>query len=149
MIYLIMFIYAILAEYVVHRYFMHRKTLGGMFSWIYIDHALEHHGKKRNDINIEMPFMTVFVISLPLNIFVLFFGIKYSLIVILLSFLYSVVWTNLHKAHHNMGYNFIPKIPFYGLWKNYHLTHHNYPNKNYGTVFIYSDLLFGSYQWQK
>lgn len=134
--------YASFAEYIAHRWTMHKPGLGKIHIWE--EHAVQHHAGSRNDVNIVLSGLTVFVGALPLLIFTFWLGWAWVAIVLLGSILYAALWSNLHASYHEVGSKWLEKFPLYPIWKNHHLNHHLHTNKNFGTVFVWTDYLFGT-----
>ena len=140
---LICTIYAHIFEYLTHRFVMHKPYLGRFY--YYIEHAIEHHGKGRNDINISINPLSALVVGSPLLL--AYFWMGWTAIAIVVSFclLYSSAWLLLHNAHHDIHFLWMQKIKLYWYWRNHHLRHHKHTNFNFGAVFPWTDYLFGTY----
>ncbi len=136
-------LYAATAEYIAHRWFMHQPIPSRTVT--YTDHSVEHHGKRRVDINISMNQYAVFIIGSPMFLGYFCYGWVWILGVALGMILYCMTWTNVHKAHHDLKNKWLNKFPPYRLMRRHHLIHHEHPNKNFGAVFIFSDLLYGTW----
>lgn len=136
------FVYAVCVEYLAHRYAMHRGSLGMWYFWQ--EHAIEHHHKGRNDINLEISPITALVLGSPLLAWCPVVGWSFAFVVVSLALGYCVVWTALHKAHHGIGCLWLRRMPGYAALYRHHLLHHLNPTKNFGAVFIFSDRLFGT-----
>jgi sterol desaturase/sphingolipid hydroxylase (fatty acid hydroxylase superfamily) len=135
-------LYAAIAEYVAHRWFMHMPI--PTRTKVYENHAVEHHGKGRNDINISMDPIAVAILGSPVFLPILIVGWWWGIFTVIMLVLYQQSWTKLHHAHHNLKYRWVKRIPGYYLMRCHHLLHHDHPNKNFGAVFIFSDYLFGT-----
>ena len=135
-------VYGALVEYVGHRWLMHRPLLGRVY-W-YLDHAIEHHGKGRNDINISISPITALVVTSPVLCIALFCGWQAIIVIPVASLAYAALWTCLHASYHDVGCQWIKGLPGYGRWRTHHLLHHTNPATNFGTVFIFTDRLFGT-----
>jgi sterol desaturase/sphingolipid hydroxylase (fatty acid hydroxylase superfamily) len=140
---LILSAYAALVEYSVHRWLMHKPLLGRQY-W-YMNHAIEHHGRGRNDLDIVIWPTTTFALCTP------FMAIVWPLtgawmigVVIVASGFYSAVWSVLHAAYHDVGWEWVKRLPGYITWREHHLLHHANPAANFGTIFILTDRLFGT-----
>lgn len=136
------FFYASFIEYFAHRFTMHKPGLGKGTWWS--EHTVEHHAKKRTDINIVLSALTTFMAAIPLLVFCIWLGLLWALIVLSCCVLYAAVWSSLHAAHHEVGSKWITKVPLYKIWRRSHLLHHEHPSKNFGTIFIWTDYLFGT-----
>ena len=136
------FLYASLAEYYLHRYVMHRP-IRWLYDW-YAEHYIEHHGRKRNDVNINLGFMLTFLLSSPLLVGWWWLDSQWVIVVGALSFAYAETWTALHRCHHDLGCRWLKSVPGYAIWREHHEGHHQHFGRNFGTVFIWTDRLFGS-----
>lgn len=135
-------LYAIVAEYVSHRWLMHRP-----YPWRhsrYIEHAIEHHGKGRNDVNIGLSPLTVMAVGCPLLLWSLQFGVSWIVAYVAICTAYAATWSMLHAAHHDLRFEFLKRIPGYKWLRRHHLLHHDHPNRNFGTLFPVSDFIFGT-----
>jgi hypothetical protein len=137
---LISFIYASLVEYGAHRWVMHMPGFGKIHIWE--EHSVQHHAKKRNDINIALSAFTVLLAASPLFGFYFILGWPWVAIVLLGCVLYAGLWTSLHASYHKVGGKWALNLPFYSIWKHHHLAHHKHPRINFGTIFIYTDIIF-------
>ena len=141
------FIFMALAEYFIHRDWMHKPFFDRLskFGWVYTHHAVEHHGKNRNDINIDLPVKLHFMLGSPvLLIFFLIGGFQAILALSLIFLFHSYAWTKIHRAIHELEDNWVGRLPFFWFFKDHHLKHHEIPNKNYAVVFIFTDYIFGT-----
>lgn len=135
-------LYPILMEYVAHRWLMHKNVKG--FYGFYKRHTLLHHKKKAEHINIDMQMEWSCILGMPSTILA-FFACPYAAILFLiLTIFYGYFWTKLHRSFHCIEHNWVEKMWFYEGMKNHHLVHHLKPNKNYGTIFTFSDYFFGT-----
>jgi hypothetical protein len=136
------FLYASLIEYIAHKWTMHKPGLGKIPLWE--EHAIQHHAKHRMDVNIVLSAFTVFLAASPLLFFCFWLGWWWALIVMIGCMLYAAIWSELHAAYHEVGKKWITKFPLYKTWRNHHLKHHEHPNKNFGTLFLWVDWIFGT-----
>lgn len=133
------------SEYWIHRLFMHKPILGrtGFFKWIYLDHSVEHHGRHRNDINIDLPVTNHLIIGLPYIILVYVIGGIIAVVSIIIVFaIHSYVWTKMHRGIHGIETNWLTKTRYYEYCKKHHEQHHTKPNTNFGVVFPITDYIF-------
>lgn len=135
---LIFIIYAHVGEYLLHRSAMHKPGLGKGF-WFTLH--IEHH-RGRDDLNIKLPTWLVCLAASPMLLPVVWVGWQWTVVWFVCCSVYSVVWTALHSAHHNISYAWIAGIPGYEYWERHHLKHHERPNRNFGTVFPWTDYIF-------
>jgi sterol desaturase/sphingolipid hydroxylase (fatty acid hydroxylase superfamily) len=118
------------------------KRIGGSY---WEEHAIQHHAKDRVDINIAITPTQTLIGSLPVYIAgYLLCGWWAVALSIFFALFYSFAWTALHSSIHNLGYTWVTYIPFYKVWRDHHLVHHKHVNKNFGTLFIWTDYLFGT-----
>ena len=137
---LCLILYAPLAEYAAHRWVMHFPGMGRGSWWR--EHAIEHHGKGRNDLNVDITALSVVAATSPLLVFAIFLGWAWVSCVLFACIGYSWLWSSLHEAHHGISENWVTKFRFYNIWLKHHLLHHRQPTRNFGTVFIFTDRLF-------
>lgn len=137
------FFYAGFAEYAAHRWTMHYPGLGKASWWK--EHAIEHHAKGRNDINIDLSAFTTLFAGAPLLVFCPWLGWPWVSFVMLACTAYAALWSNLHAAYHEISDSWLARLPFFAYWKAHHMRHHLLPDRNFGTVFIYMDWLFGTH----
>lgn len=135
-------IYAPLLEYVVHRWTMHYPGLGKGGLWR--GHAVEHHGRGRNDLNIYMGAQSVVIAASPLFLFSFWLGWPWVTTLLAVCIAYAWVWSTLHAYHHDIEEGWLKNTRIYAIWRGHHLLHHEDPNTNFGTVFIFMDRLFSS-----
>lgn len=136
-----------LVEYFSHKYLMHKRLFPfiGPLDKVFIRHSLLHHKDERNDTNIDLEWWFALLMSLPIVIaFYLVIGWIPALVMLLTSIVYAIVWTKMHRAFHDLENSWIKYIPGYKLALKHHLDHHNQPNRNLGTVFWFSDYVFGT-----
>ena len=139
---LVTLVYAPFAEYVAHRWMMH-KPFGSMKTY-WKEHAIEHHAKGRNDINIYLDALSVVYGSYTLLLFSFFLGLPWVIALLVFSILYAALWSSIHAAHHELRDSWATRLSIYKIWRNHHLLHHKDTATNYGTVFIFMDTLFGT-----
>jgi Fatty acid hydroxylase superfamily len=133
-------LYTPLAEYAAHRWLMHYPGMGRGSWWR--EHAIEHHGKGRNDVNIDINALSVAAATSPMFVFAIFLGWAWVAFVLAACIGYAALWSSLHEAYHGVSENWVTKLRFYDIWLKHHLKHHQQPTRNFGTVFIFTDWLF-------
>jgi sterol desaturase/sphingolipid hydroxylase (fatty acid hydroxylase superfamily) len=135
-------LYAALAEYAAHRWVMHYPGMGR--SRIWRNHAVLHHRENRVDINIGLaPSMALLVLS-PWLILALWLGWGWVSFLFGLSIGYGWLWTSIHAAIHGVDCLWMRRMPGFSIWCLHHETHHQQPFRNFGTIFIFTDVLFGT-----
>ena len=135
-------VYTSLVEYGLHRWVMHKP-----WPWrskYYVEHHVLHHGKNELHHNISMSPIDALIIISPVIIFAGFIQLWLMAVPVVFALWYAGTWTIMHNAHHDLKYAWIKKLPFYEWFRKHHLIHHDVPNKNYGTIFIWTDYLFGT-----
>jgi hypothetical protein len=134
------------AEYLIHKYTMHRRFFCNKWlGWIFEEHAIEHHKKDRYDINVDLPLYFHFLIGGPLFILLYCVSPLGFAAFLLVCIHHSVYWSKLHRATHDLEHNWsewFPSRKFYFNMRNHHLLHHIYPNRNFGVVWPWTDHLF-------
>ena len=134
------FVMAIL-EYAIHRWAMH-KIVPWLPDWIFSEHAVEHHAKKRNDINIDLPLHNHIIVGSPLLLWAFSISDECFVALMCIFMFHSYTWTKIHRGIHGLETNWIMKTNFYKLAKHHHELHHNRPSKNFGVVFLFTDNFF-------
>ncbi len=134
--------YAPIAEYTAHRWLMHKQF--GNLATIWKEHAVEHHGKGRNDINIDLDALSVLIGSAPLLGFAYFLGLPWVIVILFFSIVYASLWSSIHAAHHELRDSWATRLGIYKIWRDHHMRHHDDTKSNFGTVFIFTDMLFGT-----
>lgn len=147
-----------LAEWIAHRYFMHRKAFG--FGKFYRVHHIEHHGKEVNlGWHIDLSAWHHHKVTLPvfvgLALMALYverpgmgggyaIGTACALSVTFLG--HSWIWTAMHRGIHGVERNlfdrWITQTRIYRRWLRHHEAHHRRPNRNYGVVYSWPDRIF-------
>ena len=140
---IIVILYPILLEYFLHRYFMHYPIRG--FWDFYERHTLLHHNRRVTHTNIDLPMWFSMFLGLPITILLFLCGYLWmSLIFTVFAALYGYMWTKIHRAIHCVEHNWTEKLFIFNRMKEHHLVHHLKSTKNFGTIFIFSDWIFGS-----
>jgi sterol desaturase/sphingolipid hydroxylase (fatty acid hydroxylase superfamily) len=134
-----------LIEYSIHRFMMHKQFLF-LPKKVFTEHAIEHHSKNRIDVNIDLNPLLHLVIGIPVFIVLGMLGWWTFLAALVTTFiLHGLLWTKLHRGYHEVERGWIRFFPPYSFMKKHHLLHHKHPSKNYGAVYIFTDLIFGTY----
>ena len=136
-------IYTMVLEYLIHRWVMHFPGMGKNNIWR--DHAVEHHGHSRNDLNIALPVWMVLLPASPMLIGCLLVGWGWAVYLVIMSVAYAALWTALHSAYHQVGHGWIAHGWYYRKWKAHHMAHHDHPSKNFAPIFIWSDRIAGTH----
>lgn len=139
---LCIFAHAALVEYVMHRWVMHPPAILGKGIVWYREHAVEHHGRGRNDINMDMPLATVVLGYSPLFVGCFWWGFMFGLLVLAAAVTYKCVWTALHRADHDVGCLWVKRLPGWQTHHAHHVAHHRWPLSNFGFVFTFTDRFF-------
>ena len=130
------------AEYLIHRFVMHRRTL---FRSAWQVHAVEHHGRGRLDVNVDLPVTQHLFFASPLLLLLAVTGAWLGLGAFLLVFwLHAYLWTRLHRAIHGLEDNWVGRSRWFAYWRDHHLAHHRRPDRNFGAVFPWTDHAFGT-----
>jgi len=134
------FVMAIL-EYAIHRWTMH-KRIQWLPNAVFSEHAVEHHGKQRNDINIDLPLHNHIIVGSPLLIGAACVSDLCFVALMCIFAFHSYTWTKVHRAIHGLETNWIMKTRYYKMAKAHHELHHDRPSKNFGVVFLFTDNFF-------
>jgi hypothetical protein len=141
-----------LLEYATHRWIMH------MANWL-LDPRLDqlkahvtHHRGSNDDEFVNMPLKNCLLLSSPFLLLLLGGGLLAgSLTSVIIpaaaflswSFVYTYLWTVIHRAIHGVEHNWFRRIgPAFRFFRNHHLRHHVHAHGNYGTVFPLTDYVF-------
>jgi sterol desaturase/sphingolipid hydroxylase (fatty acid hydroxylase superfamily) len=133
-------------EYAAHRYFMHRRLLDRVgLGWVFHYHAIVHHRDGRNDQNVDLPIHVHFVWGFPIIVVCAWVDPIGAGILSACFLGHSILWTRLHRAIHGLENNWTKRLWIYRIIERHHLEHHHRPGRNFGAVFPFMDLLFGTY----
>jgi sterol desaturase/sphingolipid hydroxylase (fatty acid hydroxylase superfamily) len=137
-------------EYLTHKYPMHKRlTKHPWFNWIFEDHVIAHHKDNRKDVNIDLSISHHLSVAFPLLAWLAWLS-PIGLITTLLVFAFhSYAWTKVHRGIHGVEENWVMKTSIYRRLRAHHLEHHDSPSRNFGVVFPFTDLIFGTYQKPK
>lgn len=132
-----------LLEYWAHRWMQHRPARYP--SETYRSHVIDHHARRQNrlelvDISFRRTVVQGAAIWLPIGLVDWRGGLVFAVGL----FLYGILWTKLHRAHHDLEVNWTCWLPFYSVLRRHHLAHHALPTKNFAPVFLFTDRLFGT-----
>ncbi len=135
-------LYAALAEYFIHRYWMHAPFGPSirLFYW----HAIRHHNAGDNSVNVDIPVWQCALVALPWLVAFAFLSPWLLAAGCGAVVFYSRLWTRVHRAIHGLERNWAERLPTYAAWRRHHEGHHERPGRNFGTLFIFTDRLFGT-----
>jgi sterol desaturase/sphingolipid hydroxylase (fatty acid hydroxylase superfamily) len=113
---------------------------------------IAHHQGANDDEFVDMSLKNCLLLSVPIILLLVGWGLAFgSLSSILIpamaflswSFVYTYLWTRIHRAIHGIEDNWFRRIgPAFRFFRNHHLRHHVRANGNYGTVFPMTDYVF-------
>lgn len=141
-----------LLEYAAHRWIMHRATrlLDPHLSQ-FKTHAAHHQGANDPDL-VDIPLKNCLLLTGPVFLLLAGWGLAAGSLVSVAtpaaallswSFLYTYLWTQMHRAIHGTEANWFRRSgPLFRFFRNHHLRHHIHDTVNYGTVFPWTDYLF-------
>jgi hypothetical protein len=148
-----------LLEYATHRWIMHKanRLLDPKLSQLHA-HGAHHRGDNEEKF-VDMPLKNALLLTcpffLPLAGWGLIAGSLSSILIpsaalVFWCFLYSYLWTRMHRAIHETEANwFRSSGPLFRFFRDHHLKHHGNVHSNYGTVFPWTDYLFFTWhEWQ-
>jgi hypothetical protein len=141
-----------LLEYAAHRWIMHRATrlLDPALSQ-FKSHGMHHQGANDPEL-VDIPLKNCLLLTGPF--FLLLGGVGLlagslpavaipAAALLTWSFLYTYLWTQMHRAIHGTEANWFRRCgPVFRFFRNHHLKHHVHAAVNYGTVFPWTDYLF-------
>ncbi len=143
-----------LLEYIAHRWIMHKANhlLDPDLSQLRA-HGKHHQGANHFDL-VDVPLKNCFRLTAPFILGVLawgwFVGPVSSIVAPLLAlltwcFVYAYLWNRMHRAIHDLEKNWFRRSgPIFRFFMNHHLQHHARARVNYGTVFPWTDYVFGT-----
>jgi hypothetical protein len=139
-----------LTEYVIHRHFMHRRTLARVLRTKYLadtfrNHAIVHHAKcyavfdsekdKCGEIDIRVqPITLLTVIALPCTVTLAIDPIT-SMIFAVGGIVNGSLWSEIHSEMHRPRGAWFSNTRWYLYLKRRHYLHHRHPNSNFNTLF--------------
>lgn len=121
-------------EYLAHRLVMHHEcpSLRGAFD----RHHVQHHRRRRFDINVDTPAWWGLLLMSPLLVAVGWLGGWAALVASTATVVaYAWAWTGVHRAIHGLGGDWATHLPGYTALRRHHLDHHARPGRNFGTLF--------------
>lgn len=129
-------------EYVSHRWFMHRPTLGKRNS-VYREHHVEHHHLGLNEqIHVDMHLLQInngiSGAAMVSGIWLVFGAIPAATWLACLI-VYGLAWTAIHRSSHDLSNNWLSRTWYGRKAIEHHLAHHERPYCNFGTVFWFTD----------
>src|ERR1700677_693288 len=145
-------------EWVLHRYFMHRPSLG--FRYPFERHALVHHKIFKADhtyhliheadkMTIPMPWWNVPVficrVALPFLVIALL-SRKWGILcgAAMASIVYYAAYEYIHWCMHLPKKRHVERSGIFFRLNGHHLLHHRYMHRNYNVVLPLADLLLGT-----
>jgi Fatty acid hydroxylase superfamily len=141
-----------LLEYATHRWIMHQANRLLDPRLDQLKAHVTHHQGSNDDEFVNMPLKNCLLLSIPVILLLVGWGlVSGSLASIVIpaaaflswSFVYTYLWTRIHRAIHGVENNWFRRIgPAFRFFRNHHLRHHVHANANYGTVFPLTDYLF-------
>lgn len=132
-----------LAEYIIHKNFMHKRFFPkGVFDAVFEEHAILHHKNERNDLNIDLPLSNHLIIGSPILVGLAALAPIGMLAWLCIIIYHSYLWTHSHRAIHGLEHNWLENTNFYRQIKKHHENHHKYPNRNFGVCFQWVDRMF-------
>jgi hypothetical protein len=139
------YIFMSVAEYVIHRYSMHRRFFPrGWFDGVFEEHAILHHKHGRNDLNIDLPVRNHIFLSSPMIVALAIWAPIGLVAWLCIAFYHSYLWTHAHRAIHGLEFNWLLEHDFFWKMQAHHEKHHEHPNKNFGVCFFWVDRLMGT-----
>jgi hypothetical protein len=145
-----------LLEYSTHRWIMHvaNRLLDPQLRQLK-SHAGHHKGANDPEF-VDVPLKNCFLLTSPAFVVLAVWGFAigpWSAVAIpaaaLLawSFSYRYLWARMHRAIHGIESNWFQRCgPVFHFFRNHHLRHHVNARVNYGTVFPWTDYLFGTWR---
>lgn len=138
-------------EYATHRWIMHwaNRLLDPRLAYLK-DHGAHHLGDDRREL-VDMPLKNCLLLTSPVFVLLAAWGLAVgpvsavvipAIALIAWSFVYSYLWTGLHRAIHGTEHNWLARSgSIFRYFRNHHLKHHVHSKRNYGTLFPVMDYL--------
>lgn len=134
-----------IAEYVIHRYMMHRRFFKSKaLSWIFENHHISHHKHEDYTHNIDLPLYYHLLIGFPVFLILALYSWPAFLAFLIVCVYHSLSWTHCHRAIHGLEHNWLEKTHYYQRRKIHHELHHQNPSKNFAVIFLGTDRIFGT-----
>ncbi len=135
-------IFIALAEYIGHRFLMHRPVLDRIhLKKVFFNHAILHHKLNRTDLNLDLPVRTSLLWGLPFIVGAMLADRVGGLVLMAVVCSHAFLWTRLHRAIHDHETNWTQRLWLFESIKTHHLEHHRRPGKNFGAVFPLTDFV--------
>jgi hypothetical protein len=141
-----------LAEYVAHRWIMHQTNRVLDPQGVQLTAHTAHHAGADDGEFVDIPLRNCLILSTPVFLAAAVWGLAVGSWTVVLSpaaamlawcFLYTYLWTRLHRAIHGVERNWIARSgPLFRYFRNHHLRHHRNERVNYGTLFPWTDYVF-------
>ena len=141
-----------LLEYATHRWIMHKlnRLLDSKLS------QFKAHGTHHQGVNdqafFDMPLKNCLLLTSPFFLLLVSWGLAVGPLSSIVmpaaallswSFVYTYLWTQIHRAIHGTDANWFRKCgPIFRFIRDHHLKHHSNAKANYGTLFPWTDYLF-------
>jgi hypothetical protein len=144
-----------LLEYAAHRWIMHKANRWLDPTLLQLkSHGKHHQGSNHHDL-VDMPVRNGLRLTAPFLLAVLVWGyvvgpatsvLAPGLALLSWSFVYTYLWNRMHRAIHDVEENWFRRSgPVFRFFLSRHLQHHAHANVNFGTVFPWTDYLFGTW----
>lgn len=138
-----LFLYPIMAiaEYIAHRWFMHKSTPINRFG--YRTHLLEHHRLGANDDwpHIRLRIRDHLLFGSPVIVGLLIrgcFGYPNAFVCLAALLTWFVIhcrlYSAMHRSHHDLERNWTDWLPGSSRMREHHELHHRFPRTNYAVV---------------
>jgi hypothetical protein len=151
--------YVALVEYGTHRWIMHKSNRWLDRKGEQLEAHATHHAGANSGEFVDIPLRNCLLLATPvlvtLAVWALMVGSWSAVIlpgVAMLAwcFLYTYLWTRLHRAIHGVERNWFARGgPVFRFFRNHHLRHHANAGVNYGTLFPWTDYLFFTWRRRK
>ena len=143
-----------LLEYGTHRWIMHvaNRLLDPQLRQLK-SHAAHHKGANAPEV-VDVPLRNCLLLTSPAFLLLGLWGFAIGPMsavgipvaaLLAWSFFYTYLWARMHRAIHNIESNWFQRCgPVFRFFRNHHLKHHINAGVNFGTVFPWTDYLFGT-----
>jgi hypothetical protein len=145
-----------LLEYGTHRWIMHKanRWLDPQLTQLK-SHGAHHKGANSPEF-VDVPLRNCLLLTSPAFLVLAVWGFAigpWSVVamaaaaLLAWSFVYTYLWARMHRAIHDLESNWFQRCgPVFQYFRNHHLKHHANARVNFGTVFPWTDYVFGTWR---
>jgi sterol desaturase/sphingolipid hydroxylase (fatty acid hydroxylase superfamily) len=141
-----------LVEYGAHRWIMHKSNRWLDRKGEQLEAHTAHHAGANSSEFVDIPLRNCLLLATPVLLTLVVWALvvgSWSAVILPVGamlawcFLYSYLWSRLHRAIHGVEQNWFARSgPVFRFYRNHHLRHHVNESVNYGTLFPWTDYVF-------